>query len=286
MHEITLEEKLCIVSVDTLQVLFEKWWSDAVSLYMFYYKQCKIQKTNLSRSTDYFCMQWLERWKVRLKKAKAVIISLWLIKIVKKRKKDGTYLKSYIKMNYIRSQAKNDHVVWNAQVDECTGGWQTTNALSDINVNALSDIKINKDFLFSEFWKLYPNKKWKNISETRYKKNITKQLHKEIMQWVKGYIRDTEQSKSKWLFTPAYKQWSTFLNQKSRKDYEITKQEAFTEAYNQSDATIYSWRCKDNIGESRSLDLEYVKPYNDLKTAINMKSTDWWWYDDFISKYL
>lgn len=143
-----------------------------------------------------------------------------------------------------------------------------------------------KKEMFDEFWKIYPNKQGKAKAEEWYVKHITEDLHKQILKWVQAYKRTTEEKKSKGEFAPEYKHWSSYLNQKSWEDFtSITEDEAFREAYEKWDAKIYSWRCKTEIGDSRSITEDYYKPYNDLKSAILQKNNEREWYDNFISCY-
>lgn len=143
-----------------------------------------------------------------------------------------------------------------------------------------------KEEMFWEFRKLYPNKQGKAKAEEWYLKNITEELHKDIMKWVQAYKRTTEEKRSKNQFAPEYKMWSSYLNQRRWEDFtSITEDEAFWEAYEKWDAKIYSWRCKNEIGDSRSTTEAYYKPYNDLKSAIIQKDNERDWYDNFISYY-
>lgn len=138
-----IEKSLCIVSVDTLQELFSIWGGDPVALYMFYYKQSKIQKTNQSKSTDSFCIKWLWWWTTRLRRSKKILQEANLIESIATREKDWSYWWHYIKLNYIRSEAKTSQSYQKQLVDITTSGKQKTNAWSDININAWSDININ-----------------------------------------------------------------------------------------------------------------------------------------------
>lgn len=143
-----------------------------------------------------------------------------------------------------------------------------------------------KKEMFAEFWKLYPNKQWKAKSEEWYIKNITEELHKDILKWVQAYKRTTEEKKSRKEFAPEYKHWSSFLNARVWEDFTtISEEEAFREAYEKWDAKIYSWRCKTEIWDTRSTTEDYYKPYNDLKSAILQKNNERDWYDNFISCY-
>ncbi len=135
------------------------------------------------------------------------------------------------------------------------------------NKNDKND-KNDKKKLFELFRKLYPNKKGKAKAEEWYLKNITDELHSDIMFWVQAYIDDCESKRKKKEFVPEYKHWSTFLNQKSRQDYEAIKEDdAWQEAYSKDDAKIYANWCKKNFWEERSL-LEYGVKYSELKKEI------------------
>jgi hypothetical protein len=103
---------------------------------------------------------------------------------------------------------------------------------------------------------------------------------------VQEYKRITEEKRSRKEFAPEYKHWSSYLNQRRWEDFtSITEDEAFREAYEKWDAKIYSWWCKNEIGDTRSTTEAYYKPYNDLKSAILQKDNEREWYDNFISCY-
>lgn len=107
MHEIQIEKELCIVPLKTLTVLFSlDWWSDAVALYMFYYKQCKIQSTNQSLSTKEFCMKWLHRWEDRFLKSKKILSKYWLIEEIKQKDSKWRVVWWYIRLNYYNKYNK------------------------------------------------------------------------------------------------------------------------------------------------------------------------------------
>jgi len=101
---------------------------------------------------------------------------------------------------------------------------------------------VEKKEMFTEFWKIYPNKQGKAKAEEWYLKNITEELHKNILKWVQAYKRTIEEKKSRKEFAPEYKHWSSYLNQRRWEDFtSITEDEAFREAYEKWDAKIYSW---------------------------------------------
>lgn len=142
-NSIELENTIIVVSTEIIQKLFEvEDGCDAVALYMFYHKQCKIQKTNQTWTVWNFIKKWLWWWDIRMQKAKRILKSFNLIEDIKIHwewwKIDGWF----VKINYMKTTPP-----WNPGTGSTTtpwnppGGSQNTNALSSIKWNALSSIK-------------------------------------------------------------------------------------------------------------------------------------------------
>lgn len=208
-----LEKRVCIVSIDTLQELFE-YWSDCVSLYMFYYKQCKIQKTNQTRTTDGFIMKWLKRGEKRLKKSKDILVKKWLIEFIQERV-DGKFSKSYVKLNYIRSEAKTDRTIQKSETVGVGTGWQRTNAWSDKK----EMLKVIKEKTYSDdfalFWKAYPLKKWKAKSFERYKQQLKYTTNDVLLDSAMLYAKECKGKEKTYIKRAEWR-----LNSQRRADYE------------------------------------------------------------------
>lgn len=114
----------------------------------------------------------------------------------------------------------------------------------NVSVND-NDNKKENNILFDEFWSLYPNKKWKETARKKYPhKN-----HDEIMLWLHNQIKEFETKKKLEKFVPERQHWSTWINKKTRLDYQDSDdiQQMEFEA-------IYQEYCKDyenNYAENR-----------------------------------
>jgi len=234
MNKISLENEIIIVSTETIHKLFQyNNWSDVVALYLFYHKQCKIQKTNQSWTTWIFIKKWMNISKQRITDARAVLKELWLIEDIKDTTKDWKW---YVKLNYIKSSTVKDNL--NLPENELVQNWTCssgdTNAWSSKSLNAWSSKSLNA--LFEEFWKLYPNKKEKKGSLKAYKKYYKQ--HKEIMSWLENYIKFIKYKKqedfikhpSTWLngecWNDEYETWTDEYYKypyKTQKEYEDNK---------------------------------------------------------------
>jgi len=201
MNKIELEKELCIVTLKTLTILFsEDGWSDSVALYMFYYKQCKLQQTDSSWSTDTFCKKWLQRWNDRLRKAKKLLKKYDLIAVIKNIDQNTWIIKGwYIRLNYYNlSTTPEIH-----SVDWPTSGWQETNAY----IKKKEMLIKKKEILMEELNKiviernkkniLALNRKWlpkvNKINNELYKTYIKKRKEyevKEIWQWINNYLKN------------------------------------------------------------------------------------------------
>lgn len=294
--------------------------SKAIDLYLFYCKGVSIQETKQVYCSVRFAAKWLWRTTDTITKYRKVLESIWCIEHICKRDDLWKVLWWYVKVKFAipcptkASSGLNPDVGQEGQ----NTGWYKNKILDDIKIKnwelenfensyinntdyegltnmecapvinkKKNNISIeNKEKMFIEYWKLYPNKQWKAKSLEWYKKNVTEELHKKIIKWVISYKRNSEEKKLRKEFVPEYKHSTTFLNGKCREDFIwTTEEEAFREAYEKSNPQIYSWWCKDEIGSSRSIDENYYKPYNDLKTAITQKNNEREWYDDFIYIY-
>lgn len=139
-----LENEVIVVSAETIHKIF--WYengADAVSLYMFYSKQNKIQETNQSWTTTEFIKTWLWWGQERIKKAKDLLKSLDLIEEIVDRNEKWQAVKWYVKVNYIKSltEANSNNTQWKPHVVKTTCCQWVTNAWSSININAWSSEK-------------------------------------------------------------------------------------------------------------------------------------------------
>lgn len=122
-HEIEIDKDIISLTTKTVEFLLSKN-PDSLSLYLFYTKNAKIQKTNQIWNTDTFGMKGLGWGSRRYYCAKEVLLESGLLTLIKGRNEDGTIDKSYIRLNYIHSSQKPD-------VDTSTRGERQTNALSN-----------------------------------------------------------------------------------------------------------------------------------------------------------
>uniref|UniRef100_A0A6M3XBY6 Uncharacterized protein n=1 Tax=viral metagenome TaxID=1070528 RepID=A0A6M3XBY6_9ZZZZ len=101
------DSKIAIISYETILNLLNGKNSGAVALYLFYYKTCFLQKTNIIHATDTFCMTGLEWGKQKFYKAKAILIKLRLVELHKIRNKEtGQIQMIYIKIPYFLTLAR------------------------------------------------------------------------------------------------------------------------------------------------------------------------------------
>ena len=171
-------------TLPNLQKIIEyKNWPDALVLYFFYIKQCRIQKTNQCWSTDNFMMRLLKWGKARFSNAKTILKEIWFIEVIKY-KQDWIIKKWFVKVNYIM----NIPEPWFPP-----SGKQETNALSKEYIKCLKKRKDNTqkikqvDFCVSKilkyFWFL--NSKEEILEEFENKKSIKRICEIiELMEWI------------------------------------------------------------------------------------------------------
>lgn len=104
MEDVVLEDlsnELFIINQITVDRIFSSDNpADNFSLYSFYYKTAKWQKSTLARATDSYVMDCLKWGKERLKKAKDSLKEMGLIQVIQKRD-DNRISGWFIKVNYI-----------------------------------------------------------------------------------------------------------------------------------------------------------------------------------------
>lgn len=214
-HSIEIEEdilsQMCIMNVSTMEILLqEKNAVDLISLYMFYYRQCKIQKTNQSWTTNSFVSKWLKISEDRISKASNKLKELWLIEFIQEN--DWSFWKRFIKLRYLISRT------WlNAEPEICGTGDSGTNAWRVLNINAWRDqnemLKCeneknenyewsnSKSFSSYTEWNLQQesDNKLSSISGSRIKEKQeltleqvkTEYQNKKLMEYIFFLIRDT-----------------------------------------------------------------------------------------------
>jgi len=179
--EIGIEKKIIILTTKTVEFLLSKN-PDSLSLYMFYIKNAKIQKTNSIFNVESFGMKGLGWGRDRYRSAKRILIDEKFIEDLVRRNDQGKILGHYLKINYLFSEDTISDTLSriNHPVVESIGGKEETNALSNKTINALSnktetsttkvggekkltkkEIRENSPFIFKEELELLGNSKWK-----------------------------------------------------------------------------------------------------------------------------
>ena len=190
-YEFSLEKQLVILSVQTINKLlsFGKNGTDALTLYVFYYHTAKWQGTNQPKATPSYCMKGLGWGKARFLSADKILRDLNLIEKIAEKDKKNKIVGWYVRINYIWGNDKENQIIQQSKdtekqaegpvespevlnsrrLESPPGGVQTTNALSDNNINALNDNnKNNINNVVNYFFSL---KGWDNKDKDFYSKH-------------------------------------------------------------------------------------------------------------------
>ena len=148
--ENTIDQDIIIVTTKTVEKLLSVS-PDSLSLYLFYIKNAKIQKTNSIWNTNTFGMKGLNWGNKRYNDAKKLLVDNGFIEETIRRNDKGQIIGHYLKINYIFGREtvediKNNQKYQNPQVDITTSGFGEINALSNKTINALSNKKESNDF--------------------------------------------------------------------------------------------------------------------------------------------
>lgn len=195
-------------TIDTLMKLEN--CSECISLYIFYYKTAKWQKTNQIKANDEYVKKSL-KWGIdKIRKTKKTLKENGLIEIIQSRsnnKIDGWY----IQLNYLISSKKTEDIKVQVsnntrfqQVGETTSSFQEVSALKEYIKCLKKEIEVlkkekgkkenNCDDNFETFYQAYPRKtgkvnveKWfnKNKPDEELMNKILTSLeeHKKLKQW-------------------------------------------------------------------------------------------------------
>jgi hypothetical protein len=94
--------------IDMLKDKGGKDWADLMSLYAFYFRCGKRQKTNQPWVTNKFASKGLRWGADKLQTRKTELKKLGLIDTIRTKRKDGTYGKPYVKVSYMWGQSQTE----------------------------------------------------------------------------------------------------------------------------------------------------------------------------------
>lgn len=157
MNDIKLNDiadDLLILNKITVDRLFQlENCADCIALYVFYYKTAKWQKTNTVKANDQYVKKSLKWGISKIRKTKQTLKEHGLIDIVQRRK-DGKIEGWFIKVSYLVNERKADEIkmkvqninnTQNQQVENCTSGFEETNALKEKIKCLKKEIEMLKD---------------------------------------------------------------------------------------------------------------------------------------------
>ena len=141
--EIGIEKKIIILTTKTVEFLLSKN-PDSLSLYMFYIKNAKIQKTNSIFNVESFGMKGLGWGRDRYRSAKATLVNEKFIEdLIRRNEKTGQIEGHFLKINYLFAEdtVKDTMERITHPGVSSSGSEEETNALSNKTINALSNKK-------------------------------------------------------------------------------------------------------------------------------------------------
>lgn len=235
MHVLDANELFWVTSYTYDRIMEIGWknWPDAFALYFKLMKQARIQQTNQTYSLNEFLKKWLWRWDERLKKAKDILKSLWLVDDLNVRNEKWKIMWHYIRVNYLINEEKvrTSGITYNLStngfspgMDETqnritsTSGQTDANALSTKIVNAWNTKEENSLAKFEEFWNRYPKKVKKKDAKRKF--NSLSQTKQQLAIEALEKFKQTDQRKRGYIPDP-----TTYINQERREDEIETKEQ-------------------------------------------------------------
>lgn len=231
LNLIDIADDLVILNKSTIDRLFSLDNADeCITLYIFYYKIAKWQKTNTIKATDEYVRKTLKWGRNKIIRAKQTLKDNGLIEIIQRRsnqKIDGWFIKiSYIIAQQEIAKIKVEQEVSNQEVSKATCTEQTINALKENikclkkEIEMLKKEKYKKENfdkkLFDKFWDAYPRKVSKGNVEKWFEKNKPNEELVNLMISKISLLKNTEQwknDKGKYIPYP-----TTWLNAKGWED--------------------------------------------------------------------
>jgi len=140
---------LLIMNIATVDRLWDKS-PDAYTLYSFYYKTAKWQKTNQIKANDVYLKKCL-KWGIdRISKAKKELKDLGLVTLVQS-KKNGRIDGWYIKIEYMVTENKREDVkIETVKSSSLSDKEQVLNALESLNISKNKLTEILSEYLQTE----------------------------------------------------------------------------------------------------------------------------------------
>ena len=195
-----VSSNLFILTQETVDKLFAMDSSDYFTLYSFYYKTAKWQKTNQVKANDVYLQKCLKWGTKRIRNAKNGLIEAGLIEIIQKRK-DNKIDGWYIHVNYILKEETikkrikvESNKVQKQQDSKVTSREKQTNALS------ITDkcLKYNNEYIYSVFTHWNKSEIIKHRDINKFTKSIETALshysHNEIVTSIDNYSHILESS--------------------------------------------------------------------------------------------
>ena len=148
-----IADDLLILNKITIDTLFKlDNCTDCISLYVFYYKTAKWQKTDTIKANDLYIQKSLKWGTKKIRETKKTLKENGLIDIVQRRK-NNKIEGWYIRVSYLVSQKKTEDISINVeesknapkqQVDEATSSFEEINALKEIIKSLKKEIEMLK----------------------------------------------------------------------------------------------------------------------------------------------
>ena len=162
----------------------EAWkkWDSAVSLYIRYIEQARLQWTDSTYSTDNFMMKAMWWSKEKFYDVKPILQNLWLIELKEKRDESWKIMSHYIQVNYI-IKSEDTTVLKSQSLENPESGKSNTNTICT-KYKCLNTknkyLPENSDEHTIEY--IYSNYywKWKGIDE----KKCNKLIEDKLKQWI------------------------------------------------------------------------------------------------------
>lgn len=147
---------------DKIREVGWKNWDSAVSLYIRYIEQARLQWTDSTYSTDKFMMKAMWRSKDKFYVVKPILQNLWLIEPKEKRDENWKIINHYVQVNFIIKD-ENTTVLENQSLAEPESGKSDTNT-----------IYTKYKYLYTKNKCLFENSdEWKTTTSSKKKKELT-----------------------------------------------------------------------------------------------------------------
>lgn len=201
---------------DRIRKVAWKSWDSAVSLYIRYIEQARLQWTDSTYSNDNFMMKAMWWSKEKFYKVKPILQNLWLIEPKEKRDENWKIISHYIQVNFV-IKGETTTVLENQSLEKPESGKSNTNTIC----TKYKCLNTKNKYLYEKFYwatKWIDEKKCNKLIDNKLKQWVTLD---DIYTWMVLYNTECRTS-IEWMYVKKFESWITEFQPLTKEQVEET----------------------------------------------------------------